>query len=107
MRYTEHDDHGLGEAPIESGYRVRMGMLARHLNRTLNKKGTKATGFILMVFPHGHVGRCNYVSNGVDRSDVAKLLLEQAAAFLQDEGHLNKAERIKQIRAEFEAEGPK
>ena len=58
-----------------------------------------------LIFPFGErVGRCNYVSNGAQRPDVAVLLLEQAASFLQDEGHGAKAERVKAIRTEFEAE---
>ena len=105
MRYKEVEDHDLGEAPIERGLRVRMGVMARFLNRRLNPRREKAWGFVLLTFPYGsRVGRCNYVSNGAQRPDVAVLLLEQAAAFLQDEGHGAKAERVNLVRQEFEAE---
>ncbi len=37
----------------------------------------RTTGFVLMAFPAGDVGVCNYVSNGVDRQDIIALLKEQ------------------------------
>jgi len=35
-RYQEVEDHGLGEAPVERGLRVRLGVMARYLHRRLN-----------------------------------------------------------------------
>ena len=42
----------------------------------------RVNGFVLMIFPYGEKeGRCNYISNGADRADIAKLFEEQAKKF--------------------------
>jgi hypothetical protein len=42
----------------------------------------RKTGVVLMVFPFGNVeGRCNYMSNGVDRRDLVILMREMIARF--------------------------
>lgn len=77
--------HRLGDAPIEPHHHAMMNGLARGIDRLLNgdaRGADRKTGFILMVFPfEGHEGRCNYISNGADRKDVAVLMREQAARF--------------------------
>ena len=59
--------------------------VAYALDELFNKgiKGSaRTTGFVLLVFPFGdNSGRCNYISNGANRSDIVKLLREQANRF--------------------------
>lgn len=67
----------LGDAPIEEQYQQEMNDLARLINWTLNEEAHPgSTGFILMVFPFGDEGRCNYISNA-DREDIVTLFKEQ------------------------------
>lgn len=78
--------HTLGDAPIEPEYIEQMNQLARFIDQKFNGlakgKGRKA-GFVLMVFPFGEndAGRCNFISNGADRADLAVLFKEMAARF--------------------------
>ena len=75
----------LGDAPIEERYQNEMRFLASALDKAFNgdKRGPdRDVGFVLLVFPFGdQEGRCNYISNGADRRDIAKLLEEQAKRF--------------------------
>jgi hypothetical protein len=75
----------LGDQPIEPAYIEKMQVLAHFLDEEFNGHthgGDRATGFVLLVFPFGsRDGRCNYISNGADREDVATLLEEQAKRF--------------------------
>lgn len=77
--------HTLGDAPIEARYREEMNQLARFLDQRFNGSArgrSRKTGFVLMVFPFGEGdGRCNFVSNGADRSDLVSLFREMAARF--------------------------
>lgn len=77
--------HTLGDGPIEEQYRQQMQAIAQVLDDFLNdnKRGDKRkTGFVLLVFPFGEKkGRCNYISNGANRKEIAVLLKEQAARF--------------------------
>jgi hypothetical protein len=77
--------HTLGDGPIEPAYYAKMNELAAMLDEYFNGKAKgpyRATGFVLLVFPMGNgEGRCNYISNGADRRDIAVLLREQAARF--------------------------
>lgn len=75
----------LGDGPIEEQYREKMIAVVRGLDEIFNGQvggpGRK-TGFVLLVFPFGdHEGRCNYISNGADRRDIAIMLREQLARF--------------------------
>ena len=76
---------GLGDGPIEANYIDQMNALAVAIDRLFNgeARGEKRkTGFVLMVFPFGDgPGRCNYISNGVNRDDVVVLMKEQIARF--------------------------
>lgn len=76
--------HTLGDAPIEEQYRETMVNLARALDEIFNGKAGgpgRETGFVLMVYPFGQEGRCNYISNGADRKDVVVLMKEMIARF--------------------------
>jgi len=77
--------HEYGDAPIEPQYHDMMNKLARTIDRFFNgdaRGNDRKTAFILMVFPFGDdTGRCNYISNGVDRRDVVILMKEQIARF--------------------------
>lgn len=73
----------LGDAPITEEYREKMNHLAGVLDEFFNgeKRGhDRGVGFILMVFPFGEGGRCNYISNA-NRRDVVIMLKEQLKRF--------------------------
>lgn len=74
------------DSEIETEYREKMNRLARLLDEFFNgdKKGTdRENGFALLVFKFGDAdkSRCNYISNGASRSDMASLFREMAARF--------------------------
>lgn len=75
----------LGDAPIEAAYREKMIDLVGAIDQFLNGEARgpdRKLGFVLMVFPFGDgPGRCNYISNGVDRGDVVTLMKEQVRRF--------------------------
>lgn len=75
----------LGDAAIEPEYIEKMNALAVAIDRLFNgedRGAQRKTGFVLMVFPFGGgPGRCNYISNGVNRDDVVVLMKEQIARF--------------------------
>lgn len=76
--------HQLGDAPIEAEYHDKMVALAGALDEMFNgevKGAARKTGFVLMVFPFGDHGRCNYISNGPDRRDVVTLMKEMIQRF--------------------------
>lgn len=77
-------DHTLGDAPIEAEYIEQMNKLARFIDQRFNglaKGPSRKTGFVLLVFPFGHNDgrRCNFISNGADRADLAVLFKEMSA----------------------------
>jgi hypothetical protein len=59
--------------------------LARGIDEIFNglKKGAdRKVGFVLLVFPYGdETGRCNYISNGADRTDIVRMMKEQIKRF--------------------------
>ena len=75
----------LGDQPIEPEYIEKMQAVANVLNEVFNgelRGPRRTTGFVLMVFPFGDkTGRCNYISNGADRSDIVTLMKEMIARF--------------------------
>lgn len=78
------ETHGLGDGPIQSEYRATMQAIAEALDKILNgdaKGNARQTGFVLLVFPFGTGGRCNYISNGADRRDIVALMKHQIARF--------------------------
>lgn len=66
--------------PIEPAFREAMEKLAEGIDQYLNGEATgdeRPAGFVLLVFPFGdREGRLNYISNGADREDLAKLFRE-------------------------------
>jgi hypothetical protein len=78
-----HEQDKLGDAPIQKEYSEQMNDLARALDMMFNGIAVgddRKTGFVLMVFPFGDEGRCNYISNAL-RKDVITLLKEQLKRF--------------------------
>ena len=76
-------DRTFGSGPIEEEFRAKMNTLAGAVDEFFNgkaKRDKRKVGFILLVFPFGHKGRCNYISNA-ERTDVVTLLKEQLAYF--------------------------
>lgn len=75
----------IGDGPLEDQYREKMIAVVRGLDEIFNGQAGgpgRKTGFVLLVFPFGdHEGRCNYISNGADRRDIAIMLREQLARF--------------------------
>lgn len=77
----------LGSGPLEERYKQTMEEIAKSLDGFFNgslKGEARHTGFVLLVFPFGDVkdgSRCNYISNGVNRNDIVKLLRGQANKF--------------------------
>lgn len=76
--------HTLGDAPIEAQYIEQMNQLARFIDQKFNglaKGKARKAGFVLLVFPFGEntAGRCNFISNGADRADLAVLFKEMSA----------------------------
>lgn len=77
-------NHTLGDAPIQAEYIEQMNQLARFIDQKFNglaKGKSRKTGFVLLVFPFGSDDgqRCNFISNGADRADLAVLFKEMAA----------------------------
>lgn len=78
----------LGDQPIQPELYERMNAIARVLDVFLNGKAKgfdRPNGFVLMVFPFGSLAegdaRCNYISNGADRTDVVALMKEMIGRF--------------------------
>lgn len=84
----DKDENSLGDAPIEGRYELDMRVVARTLDQLFNgelRGADRHTGFVLLVFPFSsNDGRCNYISNGADRKDIAVLLRAQAERFEAD-----------------------
>jgi hypothetical protein len=79
--------HTLGDAPIEQEYRDMMNAIAEALDRTFNgetRGKDRKVAFILLVSQFGEnldKGRCNFISNGIDRRDIVTLFKEMIARF--------------------------
>jgi hypothetical protein len=80
-----HQQPTLGDAPVEPEYVAKMNAIARVVDETFNGSvplNERSVGFVLLVFPYGEKdGRCNYISNGAPREQIATLLEEQAKRF--------------------------
>jgi len=71
----------LGDAPVAQEYADKMTAVARSIDQFFNgAEGGKTVGFVLMVFPFGNGGRCNYMSNA-NRDDIVATLKEQIRRF--------------------------
>jgi hypothetical protein len=74
----------LGDAPVQPEYVERMNALAHALDTVFNgelKGEDRPTGFVLLVFPFGDCGRCNFISNGAGRKDIVALMREMIQKF--------------------------
>lgn len=69
--------------PIQEEYKEVMNKLAHGIDNIFNPELPRTVGFVLFVFEYGDhdSGRFNYISNGANRKDIAKLMREQAAKF--------------------------
>lgn len=80
---SQQQQHELGDAPIEEAYAEKMKAVAFAIDEFFNggaRGDERTTGFVLLVFPFGdRPGRCNYISNGSDRKDIAQMFRDQAA----------------------------
>lgn len=76
-------DRRLGDAPVEEQYHANMSAVAAAVDEFFNGDDPdRKVGFVLMVFPiAGFDGRCNYMSNGIDRRDIVTLMKEMIARF--------------------------
>jgi hypothetical protein len=85
QRDWEASGKRLGDGPVQEEFHEKMVVLGQVLDETFNGKLTgpdRKIGFVLMVFPFdAHNGRCNYLSNGADRSDIIALMKEMIARF--------------------------
>jgi hypothetical protein len=83
--HSQRPEQRLGDAPIEAAYHEKMTAIIRTLDEFMNgsaKGPDRQTGIVVMVFPFGDgPGRCNYMSNGVDRADIVTLMKEMIARF--------------------------
>lgn len=76
----------LGDGPIEGRFRSMMTAAMAAVDGAFNPQakagGARTVGVIMLVFRYGEdAGRCNYISNGANRRDVAIMLREQAKRF--------------------------
>lgn len=71
--------------PIDEQYRLMMNAVCHHLDAAFNgdeKGAARQVGFVLLVFPFGdQCGRVNYISNGCDRQEIARMMREVATRF--------------------------
>jgi len=77
-------EHQLGDAPIQADYHESMVVVMRAIDEVFNgdlKAPHKTTGIVMLVFPFGEGGRCNFMSNGVSREDIVTLMKEMIARF--------------------------
>lgn len=84
------------EGPVEEAYKKRMEFMAYELDYILNGEDTgkdRKAGFVLLVFPINEAGkdRCNYISNGCTREDIAILFMEMAALFRNQPSNVGRA----------------
>lgn len=82
--YAQAPHQRLGDAPVEAAYHDKMVAIIETIDELFNGNARgkdKKTGIVLMVFPFGNEGRCNYISNGADRRDIITLMKEMIARF--------------------------
>ena len=70
--------------PIQAKFHEALNSLMASIDKQFNPAGgPRETGIVMLVFPFGETDekRCNYISNGMDRKDMAVLFREMAARF--------------------------
>jgi hypothetical protein len=84
-RMPRPSDHPLGDAPVEAEYQRTMTAVMKAVDETFNgdaRAPDKKVGIVMLVFPYGDkTGRCNFMSNGADREDIATMFKEMIARF--------------------------
>ena len=77
--------HEYGDAPVDERYREQMIAIMRTLDEFVNgdtKGPARETAVVVLMFKFGdEPGRCNFMSNGVDRRDLVTLFKEMVARF--------------------------
>lgn len=75
----------LGDGPNDPRFADLMVQVMGAVDQTFNGSARgkdKKVGIVMLVFEYGEAeGRCNYISNGAGRKDIAVMLREQAARF--------------------------
>lgn len=75
----------LGDAPVQQEYQDKMAAVMRAIDEFVNggaKGDARKTGVVLLMAPFGETsGRCNFMSNGIDRHDIVNLFKEMIARF--------------------------
>jgi hypothetical protein len=75
-----------GDAPAEDRFKQTMIAIMKTVDEFMNGENCppseRKVAIAMLMFPFGEdSGRCNYMSNGIDRRDMEKLLFEQAKRF--------------------------
>jgi hypothetical protein len=82
---TKEQPSGYGDGPIDPKYREQMVAVMGALDEFVNpgRKGKeRENAIVVMMFKFGTApGRCNFMSNGVDRRDLIVLMKEMIARF--------------------------
>lgn len=83
--YRQRPEQRLGDAPVQAEYHAKMETVMRTIDEYMNGEARgpdRKVGIVVMMFPYGDVsGRCNYMSNGANRSDIVTLMREMIARF--------------------------
>lgn len=77
--------HEFGDEPIQKDYAESMKAIMTVLDDMMNgglKGKDRKVGIVVLTFPFGDGdGRCNFMSNGVNRKDLVILMKEMIARF--------------------------
>lgn len=77
--------HQLGDGPVDPKYIEKMNAVMGTIDEFMNGEARGADreiGIVLLMFPFGDdIGRCNFMSNGVDRNAIVTLFKEMIARF--------------------------
>lgn len=83
--YRQRPEQRLGDAPVQAEYHAKMEAVMHTIDEYMNgaaRGPDRKVGIVVMMFPYGDVsGRCNYMSNGANRSDIVTLMREMIARF--------------------------
>ena len=75
--------------PVDPKQRHALDAVMEALDNAFNPGATtpqtRKVGLVLLTFPLGKLGRCNYVSNGASHEDTVRILRDLVEAFDQTE----------------------
>lgn len=79
----QRPDQRLGDEPVDAKYHQKMTAIAQAIDEFFNPGEESKVGFVLLVFPFGEdpKGRCNYMSNAADRTEIVALMKEMIERF--------------------------